>query len=66
MRNFKQNPRSVVASKLQLVEILTSADSPAIVRSVMANDADRGDNYLLYMVESLLAWGAARSFELRR
>ena len=38
----------------------------AIVRSVMANDADRGDNYLLYMVESLLAWGAARSFELRR
>ena len=35
----------------------------AIVRSVMANDADRGDNYL---VESLLAWGAARSFELRR
>lgn len=38
----------------------------AIVRSVMANDADRGDNYLLYMVESLMAWGAVRSFELRR
>ena len=32
----------------------------------MANDADRGDNYLLYMVESLMAWGAVRSFELRR
>ena len=38
----------------------------AIVRSVMANGADRGDNYLLYMVESLMAWGAVRSFELRR
>ena len=37
-----------------------------ILRSVMANDADRGDNYLLYMVESLMAWGAVRSFELRR
>lgn len=37
-----------------------------IVRGVMTNDADRSDNYLLYMVESLMAWAAVRSFELRR
>ena len=38
----------------------------SIVRSVMSNDADRSDNYLLYMVESLMSWAAVRSFELRR